>query len=199
MIELHDKIFDICGYDGFYIECGANDGIRQSNTIRLEREKNWRGLLIEASPSAYEKCVINRDNSKNIILNATLSSFENQGRVFRGDFDGSLTGSINGTKRKNNANVEVKCSCLDTFLREHEIKTVDLFSLDVEGYEVDVLKGIDFTYCFPKMILVEICENRDVIEFLKSAGYSNFINLSKYNKNDYPMWDEKTDDYLFTK
>ena len=50
----------------FYIEVGANDGITQSNTYFLEKLFGARGMLIEASPSLFEKCCINR--SKNNIF-----------------------------------------------------------------------------------------------------------------------------------
>jgi hypothetical protein len=36
--------------NGFYIELGANDGISQSNTLFLEKYKNWSGILIEPNP-----------------------------------------------------------------------------------------------------------------------------------------------------
>ncbi len=47
-------------HNGFFIECGANDGISQSNTKLLEEDFAWNGILIEASPSAYEKRLLNR-------------------------------------------------------------------------------------------------------------------------------------------
>ena len=46
--------------DGFYIESGANDGVFQSNTLKLEQEKNWKGILIEPSPIGFHKCQSNR-------------------------------------------------------------------------------------------------------------------------------------------
>jgi len=35
---------------GFFVECGAYDGEEISNTLFLERNLNWTGLLIEADP-----------------------------------------------------------------------------------------------------------------------------------------------------
>ena len=56
------KMLNYLNFDnGFYIECGANDGITQSNTYKLEKDKNWKGLLIEPSLFAYQKCVNNRN------------------------------------------------------------------------------------------------------------------------------------------
>ena len=36
---------------GTFVEAGAHDGLTQSNTLLLERIRDWRGLLIEPSPS----------------------------------------------------------------------------------------------------------------------------------------------------
>lgn len=41
--------------DGFFIECGALDGETRSNSLMLEQEYGWRGLLVEADPLNYEK------------------------------------------------------------------------------------------------------------------------------------------------
>ena len=56
-----DRIFEYLDYrDGFYIECGANDGITQSNTYKLETDKNWKGILIEPSEIKINQCKNNR-------------------------------------------------------------------------------------------------------------------------------------------
>ena len=41
---------------GFYIELGAFDGITQSNSYFFELNRNWKGILIEPSKSAFELC-----------------------------------------------------------------------------------------------------------------------------------------------
>jgi len=41
--------------DGFYIECGANDGVNQSNTWYFEKNLNWRGILIEPNKQIFEE------------------------------------------------------------------------------------------------------------------------------------------------
>ena len=60
-----ENLLEIIYYeDGFFIECGANDGITQSYTYELEK-RNWSGILVEPSIIAFDKCVNNRSN-KNI-------------------------------------------------------------------------------------------------------------------------------------
>ena len=40
--------------NGFFVECGASDGEFLSNTLYMERFKNWTGLLIEPDPASFE-------------------------------------------------------------------------------------------------------------------------------------------------
>ena len=46
--------------DGFFIEAGANNGVKFSNTLFFERYRNWRGLLIEPIPDLAAQCRENR-------------------------------------------------------------------------------------------------------------------------------------------
>ena len=49
-----DKIYNHTKTEGFFIEAGAVDGERLSNTIFLELERQWTGLLVEPNPELYE-------------------------------------------------------------------------------------------------------------------------------------------------
>ena len=43
---LDKRMLKFINYEnGFYIECGANDGVNQSNTWYFEKQLKWRGLL----------------------------------------------------------------------------------------------------------------------------------------------------------
>lgn len=57
--------------EGFFVECGAFDGFYLSNTLHLEVNYNWTGLLIEASPPNYEKLIVR--NRKSWTSNVCLS------------------------------------------------------------------------------------------------------------------------------
>ena len=60
--------------NGFYIECGANDGVNQSNTWYFEKELGWRGLLIEPIGKVFEELKKNRSN-KNFFFKRALRPF----------------------------------------------------------------------------------------------------------------------------
>lgn len=49
---------------GVFVEAGANNGIDQSNTVLLENNFGWSGLLVEPNPHKFKECQANRPNSK---------------------------------------------------------------------------------------------------------------------------------------
>ena len=52
-----DVYFFFFQREGFFVECGAYDGETRSNTLNLERELGWSGVLIEADPVNLIKCL----------------------------------------------------------------------------------------------------------------------------------------------
>ncbi len=67
--RLYKKYF--CGIqNGSFIEMGALDGVKFSNSYLFEVGLGWRGVLIEASPRLYQNLIINRHNS--ICINAAV-------------------------------------------------------------------------------------------------------------------------------
>ena len=88
---------------------------------------------------------------------------------------------------------------LSVLLQHLNITKVDLLSLDVEGYELNVLNGINFKDTQIKYICIEVW-NKDknkIFSFLKKNNYDLIANLSNFNKKDYPKWSGEHNDYLF--
>lgn len=184
--------------NGVFIELGANDGLDQSNTAFLEFNRNWTGILIEPSPSAYVKCKTNRPNS--IVLNYACVSDDYLESYITGDFDGKLMNSINGLRLGSNNLISVPAKKLEAILDEYNFKDIDLLSLDTEGYELNILKGLNLDKYKPTYILVEIYNHQfdEIKNYLESKNYILLCNFSNYNKKDNPVWDGSHNDYLFT-
>ena len=74
-------------------------------------------------------------------------------------------------------------------------------SLDVEGYEFDVIKGMDLSAIWsPKVFLIEIySKDLENIKSMLDPYYKFEGNFSNYNKITNPGWDETHNDYLFIK
>ena len=197
--KLLDKLFNQkeCG---FYIELGGNDGLTQSNTAFFEFYRNWKGILIEPSLKGYNLCVENRPNS--ICVNKGCVSNNYTGNTAKGNFgNNSLMASIDG-KRQNgfdNSSIEIQVSTLEKILDEVNVKNIDLLSLDVEGYELEVLQGLNFNKYRPTYLLIEIYINQmnDIHNYLTENNYKLICNFSNYNKNDNHGWDGTHNDYLF--
>ena len=57
---------------GFFVECGAFNGEIESNSLFFERERAWKGLLIEADPNQYT--ALKGKNRKAFTSNTCLST-----------------------------------------------------------------------------------------------------------------------------
>ncbi len=157
--------------NGFFIEVGANDGYNQSNTYYLEKFLGWRGILVEAIPSLYEKCKFTRSHSS--VYNYALVSQEFTNSFVEMHYanlmsvaEGSLKNSESQKKHLEDGlkcqglaesyTVKVPAIALETILNEIPyLPTIDFFSLDVEGSELDVLMGLNLEKYQPRYILVE--------------------------------------------
>lgn len=203
--DLDRKLYALLGKrNGVFVEAGAADGLSQSNTLLLERKYGWRGVLIEPIPGNFKKCAKYRDNS--IVLNCLLSAFEQDGN-FKTIIDGNLLSIVEeDNEESQNRNVEsqhevissnklysaskykIKGRSLSRVLDELGIEEVDVLSLDVEGNEIEVLKGINFERHYIKVILVETKDIEMVAEVLSNT----FNYYDKWTKHDYVFMNKKS-------
>jgi len=160
-----------------YIEAGANDGIFQSRTLSL-KDKDF-GILIEPHLETYNKCCENRQNYLCKVYNCALVSFDyNFDTIDLGLHEHTAMNSI---LYKNLNTVSVKARTLQSILDENNISIVENFFLDTEGYENEILKGIDFNKtkfknieieCHASIIGITVEEEINThITFLNDFGY----------------------------
>jgi FkbM family methyltransferase len=151
------QMLDYINYkNGFYIECGANDGVNQSTTWYFERTLQWKGLLIEPIKLVYAELKKNR-NKINFFSNTALRSFKYKKKYLDLYFyksDTLLSRSTLDDKKR--LKVRVKCTNLNSILEKIKAPNIiDFFSLDVEGDEFHVLNGINFKKYKFKFLLIE--------------------------------------------
>lgn len=174
---------------GFFIEIGAYDGVRLSNSYFFERI-GWKGILIEAHPELAKQCQLNRPNSTT--LHAALG--ETDGGSVNFSMVSGKTGidtlsfvstsekqllriKSNGGKIRN---VKVHQRSLDSLLQEFKISEVDFISIDVEGVELDILKGANLSTQKPRLLLIEDNSsgaNRNVFDYLGCYGYNKIMTI----------------------
>ena len=71
--------------------------------------------------------------------------------------------------------------------------------MDVEGFELEVLHGINFQIFRPKYIAIEIRNHHKekIFNYLDNNQYCFLENLSNFNLTNNPRWDGTHQDYLF--
>lgn len=167
-----------------YIEVGAYDGIFQSRSLQFANNKEYQGILIEASPSQYLNCVKNRTNERTFIYNKCLVPFDYPDKFVKfseNTIHPAMNSVLQHKKFTYKKTVEVEASTLQSILDELNINYIDTFYLDVEGYEFEILNGIDFSRTNFREIeielhyrMLEISELEEIerhTNFLKSYGY----------------------------
>lgn len=182
---------------GFFIEVGANDGYTQSNTYFLEKKRGWQGILIEGIPELYEKCKKLRTHAT--VYHCALVSSDYPQSTVRMHYahlmsvvDGAFKTAeeqqqhINvGLEVQNLAGsytVDVPARTLESILDETpKLPKIDFFSLDVEGCELDVLKGLNLKKYRPTYILVEARYFDEVNSLLTAEGYEQIAQLSHHD------------------
>jgi FkbM family methyltransferase len=131
--------------NGFFLDIGAFDGVKYSNSLLLE-ENGWNGLLVEAN-SFHEKSIKLKRKSNYVITAIS-------------DFDGIISLELdNSTGMKISEKETIKkvnCTRFDTLFAEHNIpQLIHYMSLDIEGYEFKALTTFPFRSHKIHMITLE--------------------------------------------
>lgn len=149
--DIYNKIFKGSDSPGTYIELGAFDGVKESNTRFFDECLGWTGLLIEGNPKKYSQLIANRPNAHKMQFAPSCSQIdENKGKTI-GFYstiftNAALVGVKSDYEGKENLVVEVPCGTLtNAILDVFPDGNVNFFSLDVEGSEPNVLKTLDFS------------------------------------------------------
>jgi len=173
---------------GVFVEAGANDGECQSNTYYFEKVLGWKGLLVEPIPELARICEKRRPDSTVInaalvrsdyphatvtLERAGLMSIVNDGVLGDATVDHHVQMGIDVQQLSRQEPVTVPAKTLGSLLADHQINHVDFLSLDVEGYELEVLNGIAFNNVTINWILVEVRDSNEaeIEKLLNFHGY----------------------------
>jgi FkbM family methyltransferase len=202
-LDLDRKLEKYISYEnGFFVELGANDGFTQSNTLHLEIYKNWRGVLIEPSPHLFLSCVDFRSRDGNSIFCNACVPFDFQEKYVDIEYANLMSVSTNLGSDLEDMNAFISDTAkphLRQFERDLKFgaapktltsildaskapREIDLLSLDVEGAELEVLKGVDFSAYSFKYMLIECRDLERMSSFLEPLGY---VCIDQFSVHDY--------------
>ncbi len=157
---------------GYFVEVGANEPRERSQTYHLE-QAGWTGVLVEPQPALADMLRAQRSAK---VFAVACSGPQNAGQMLPFHVAGPLS-SLNRESMAPGAApeavIEVPIRTLDSILAEAGApEQFDFLSIDVEGHEIEVLRGFDIARWRPQLILLEdhvadLAKHR----YLKAAGY----------------------------
>lgn len=177
---------------GFYIDVGAHHPFRFSNTY-LFYKRGWRGINIDATPGSmklFKKC---RPRDINIETAVSNSTKEINYYIFDEPALNSFSSKLSkkraaDTKYKIEKVIKLWPKKLSEILDENlPLNThVDFMTVDVEGYEYEVLVSNNWGKYKPTYLLVEVLKgesekltNSKIYLLLKSKNYKALANTGR--------------------
>jgi FkbM family methyltransferase len=167
--------------DGFYVEVGAFDGVEFSNTYYFE-QIGWTGVLIEADPVVADKCRKNRTGSQ--VVNCAAVAPGTEAEVELDVVEGAEYFSSRCFKPevfyKENLppvhKILVPARTLDAMLEQCNVTRIDFLTIDVEGFEYDVLQGFTIAKYSPEIVIVErfhqgLFPDWKIVKYMHRNGY----------------------------
>jgi FkbM family methyltransferase len=196
----------IARHPGFFIEAGAHDGLTQSNTALLEFSFGWRGLLVEPIPELAERCRLNRPASH--VEQAALvppdhrggvisMTYCNRSSIVHGGRGGSAQDAawiaacreLPDQRQIRPYELTVPARTLSSILDARQVGEIDFMSLDLEGFEGPALRGLDLARHRPRLMLVEISNEREAVESVLRPWYEPVAELSDHRGEQPPWYD----------
>ena len=199
--DIDKSLIDIINKrNGFYLEVGAYNGISESVSLRFEKELKWSGLLIEPNPLHFKYLKKNRSNNiclnficlskeylkkKLYIKNLNLMSHivDDKNKIYFKDYPIERINLL--AKQANLGNFksyECKIEMLENIFEKFNINIIDLAIIDVEGSELELLKGINFEKIKINYFCIESYNFEKLNQFMINKNYEF---LKKLHREDY--------------
>jgi FkbM family methyltransferase len=151
------------GYEGVYLEVGAHDGLRNSNTYMFE-QAGWTGVLVEPDPDTARTCAGNRPGATVVQAAAVSPGVPSPVTFQRSELSDHSSLTLDRRHRKKLESltgdiaveqIQVPAKTVTEILGENRIDRIDFVTIDVEGHEQAVLEGFDMDRWRPAVIIVE--------------------------------------------
>lgn len=172
---------------GFYIDIGCQHPVMNNNTYLLYK-KGWNGINIDLDKKNID--LFNFYRKRDLNINFAISSREGERELFFYHDKSAINTLEKSVANHQRAQVKeikkVKTKTLNSIIENSKFNdlTIDFLSIDVEGHELDVIKGFDLKKYKPKVVIIEFLDlslkkleikNLNIKNFLKSEIYQYMI------------------------
>lgn len=175
---------------GTFLDVGAYDGEKFSNTLFFERYLDWRGLCVEPMPSAFAKLAAKRKADCKQVCVADFDG-ESEFTEALSNVDETM---LSGLTRyfdprhvqrikpfaKDTVTYKVPVRRLSSLLAEYAMPQIDYCSIDTEGSELSIIADLDFEK-FPISVLTieNNYEDSQIPQLMAVKGYDFVAKLEQ--------------------
>jgi FkbM family methyltransferase len=180
--------------DIFFISIGANDGMTREPVYPFIRDHGWKGIMVEPISFVFQKLQENLGHFSGVsLVNAAIGERDGSQVIYTVDqsapksfkmsFLSSFERSVLLAHKPIFRDIEqhireetVKVITIPTLLESHQVDRVDVLKIDTEGYDLKILKTLDFSQIKPVIVLAEHAhlsrsEKEEMCEILLDNGY----------------------------
>jgi FkbM family methyltransferase len=184
----------------FFIQIGAYDGRKDDPIYELVRRNRWSGILIEPQPDIFERLKQNYAGFSGLAFEQAAIVAEGTSwplyklkdeyaHLFHADHRtlSSFRPELIIRHLSEPMDVESALQKVDAprlsfsaLLKKHDVTKIDLLQIDVEGYDFQIIKSIDFEQISPRIIRFEhanlrAIEKAQCVDFLIAKDYKLLI------------------------
>ena len=201
----------------FVIEIGANDGVEHDPIRPFLIEGHWRAILVEPAPEAFARLQRNYAGAGDRIELVKVAIANHDGHVpffsldrvegaarERLDVFGSLSAEAIRTsaaifvpeEHRQISRNQVPCLRFESLCERHGVVDIDLLTIDVEGFDFEVVKQLDFELRRPRLLsyehlLLSPADREGCRQLLERHGYETLA-----ERRDTWCLDTRPDDAL---
>ena len=181
------------GNEDFFVDVGAHNGVSISNSYKFIKN-GWRAISIEPNPHIFKDLKKNLDEYKDNVKFVKIAVSDKKGKTkFYFDKKGFLPNRKKGSRshklkgmrstiqpqlfhEMSKNYIIVNVDTLTNILNKYNVpKNISILSIDTEGMDYEVLKGLDFSKYKPSIIVTEDYKKTKDIKynFLRKMGYKH--------------------------
>jgi len=178
-------------HGGYFVEFGAVDGLAHSNTLLLEREYGWTGILAE--PNKDMATALRANRTAHIDMRCVWSNSEETVQLLVTDDpefatidDQAAEDALSDFRRESSRRMSVETVSLSDLLDHYDAPgAIDYLSVDTEGTELELLSDFNWSQRDIRLVSVEHNHRADeaiLDRLMLSNGYERrFRNLSNFD------------------
>lgn len=170
-------------YKGIYIDVGCHHPVLNNNTYLLYK-KGWNGINIDLDEKNIE--LFNYSRSKDTNIKIAISDSKKEVDLYFYHNKSAINTIDKKTSEYQKANVKeikkISADKLENIINKspYNNKLIDFLSVDVEGHELEVLKGLNMKKYKPKVIVVEYLDLTAKKLEIKNLNINNILTSELY-------------------